>query len=178
MNIKQLIKDNKFLYYPKTQEYRSIVSLDKNDLNYCLVGGGFVRRIDINNEDFIQDIKKGNIQFISKIPTKFKKIKLYHDHWNDQFIYGYVNLNHRWNGWFCPLVELNQIKRFNTIQKHNDSNENTDLFKIINDNQISIIDFNDQEEIIIDSEDLIINGKIKKVFDVSLGWTWSGDYES
>jgi len=175
MNIKQLIKDNNFLYYPQNDEYRSIVSLDKNDLNFCSVGGGFVKRIDINNQDFIENIKKGNIQFVNKIPTNFTKIKLFHDHWNGQYIYGYVNLKNRWNGWFCPLVELSQIKRFNTIQKNNDSNLSTDLFKIINDNQISIIDFNDEEEIIINSEDLIINGKVKKVFDISLGWTWSGD---
>jgi len=72
-----------------------------------------------------------------------------------------------------PMVNLANIKRFNTIQKHNDCKEDTDLFKIISEDKISIIDFNEREEIIIESQLIKVNNKDVKVFDLSLGWTWS-----
>jgi len=177
--LRKTINNTKFLYHTKYDIYDEIVKLDKNKLSICKQGGGFVKSIDITDQDFLNDVDKGNIKFVHEVPPQFEIINVFHDHWNDQYIRAYVNLRHRWNGWFCPLVELSQIKRFNTIQKHNGCKEDTDLFKIINDNQISIIDFNDKEEIIIDSEDFNLfkhhNGKKIKVFDISLGWTWSGE---
>ena len=170
--LRKKIKDNNFLHYPESDEYRSIVSLDKNKLQYCFVGGGFVRSIDITSEDFLKDIDDGNITFVKNIPLEYSKVKVFHDHWNNQFINAYTTVQ-RWNGWAMPMVNLTNVKRFNTIQKHNDCKEDTDLFKIISEDKISIIDFNEREEIIIESQLIKVNNKDVKVFDLSLGWTWS-----
>jgi len=170
--LRKTINSNRFLFYPKLNLYREIVQLDKNKLSVCNLGGGFVKSIDITDQKFLDDIDNGTIVFKLTIPFEFEKVKVFHDHWDDQFIYAYTTVQ-RWNGWAMPFVELSQIKKFNKIQKHNDCKEDTDLFKIISDDQISIIDFNDKEETIIDRQSIIVNGKTKKVFDISLGWTWS-----
>lgn len=170
--LRKTINNNRFLFYPKLNLYREIVQLDKNKLSVCNQGGGFVKSIDITDQKFLDDIDNGNIVFKLTIPFEFEKVKVFHDHWNDQFITAYTTIQ-KWNGWSMPFVELSQIKKFNKIQKHNDCKEDTDLFKIISEDQISIIDFNDKEETIIDSQGIIVNGQTKKVFDISLGWTWS-----
>ena len=170
--LRKKIKDNNFLFYPKINLYREIRQLDKNKLSVCNQGGGFVKSVDITNEDFLKDIDDGIITFVKNIPLEYSKVKVCHDHWYTQYINAYTTVQ-RWNGWAMPMVNLSNIKRFNTIQKHNDCKEPTDLFKIISEDKISIIDFNDREETIIESQTIIVNGKTKKVFDLSLGWTWS-----
>ena len=170
--LRKKIKDNNFLFYPKINLYREIRQLDKNKLSVCNQGGGFVKSVDITNEDFLKDIDDGIITFVKNIPLEYSKVKVFHDHWNNQFINAYTTVQ-RWNGGAMPMVNLANIKRFNTIQKHNDCKEPTDLFKIISEDKISIIDFNDREETIIESQLIKVNGKDVKVFDLSLGWTWS-----
>ena len=177
--LRKTINNNRFLFYPKLNLYRQIVQLDKNKLSICPQGGGFVKSIDITDEKFLEDIDNGTIVFKLTIPFEFKKVKFYHDHWIADnridlayYIEGYAS-EYKWNGWSMPMVELNQIKKFNEIQKKTLDSEPTSIFKIISDDTISIIDFNEREEIIIDRQSIIVNGKTKKVFDISLGWTWS-----
>ena len=177
--LRKTINNNRFLFYPKLNLYRQIVKLDKNKLSICPQGGGFVKSIDITDEKFLEDIDNGTIVFKLTIPFEFKKVKFYHDHWIADnridlayYIEGYAS-EYKWNGWSMPMVELNQIKKFNEIQKKTLDSEPTSIFKIISDDTISIIDFNEREEIIIDRQSIIVNGKTKKVFDISLGWTWS-----
>jgi len=170
--LRKKIKDNNFLFYPKINLYREIRQLDKNKLSVCNQGGGFVKSVDITNEDFLKDVDDGIITFVKNIPLEYSKVKVFHDHWNNQFINAYTTVQ-RWNGWAMPMVNLTNVKRFNTIQKHNDCKEDTDLFKIISEDKISIIDFNEREEIIIESQLIKVNNKDVKVFDLSLGWTWS-----
>ena len=186
--LRKTINNNRFLFYPKLNLYREIVQLDKNKLSVCNQGGGFVKSINITDQKFLDDIDNGDIVFKLTMPFEFKKVKLFHDHWLgdneisgerelDHFIEGYVTTQ-KWNGWSLPSVELDQIKKFNEIQKLTDCKEDTDLFKIISDDKISIIDFNEREEIIIESDEIKVDGKTKKVFDISLGWTWSEVFDA
>jgi len=186
--LRKTINNNRFLFYPKLNLYREIVQLDKNKLSVCNQGGGFVKSIDITDEKFLEDIDNGTIVFKLTIPFEYKKVKLFHDHWLgdneingerelDHFIEGYVTIQ-KWNGWSLPYVELDQIKKFNEIQKLTEYYFDHSTFKIINDNKISIIDFNEREEIIIESQEIKVDGKTKKVFDISLGWTWSEVFDA
>ena len=175
--LRKTINSNRFLFYPKLNLYRQIVQLDKNKLSVCNQGGGFVKSIDITDEKFLEDIDNGTIVFKLTIPFEYKKVKLFHDHWLDDtgikhFIEGYTTIQ-RWNGWSVPMVELDQIKEFNEIQKLTEYYFDHSTFKIINDDKISIIDFNEREEIIIESQEIKVDGETKKVFDLALGWTWS-----
>ena len=175
--LRKTINNNRFLFYPKLNLYRQIVQLDKNKLSVCNQGGGFVKSINITDEKFLEDIDNGTIVFKLTIPFEYKKVKLFHDHWLDDigikhFIEGYTTIQ-RWNGWSVPMVELDQIKEFNEIQKLTEYYFDHSTFKIINDDKISIVDFNEREEIIIESQEIKVDGETKKVFDVALGWTWS-----
>ena len=181
--LRKTINNNRFLFYPKLNLYREIVQLDKNKLSVCNQGGGFVKSINITDQKFLDDIDNGDIVFKLTMPFEFKKVKLFHDHWLgdneisgerelDHFIEGYVTTQ-KWNGWSLPSVELDQIKKFNEIQKKTLDNEPTSIFKIINEDNIEIKMFDEEEWIKIESENISVNNQTKKVFDISLGWTWS-----
>jgi len=184
MNIKELIKNNKYMCSSNNDHYMEITELKDNKMSICPQGGGFVKSIDINNQSFINDVKNEKIKFTNSFPMKWKKVKLYHDHWLsdsvnengeytiEHYIEGYVT-NHKWNGWSIPMVELDQIKKFNQIQKKTMDGEPTSIFKIIDDENISIRDFNEDEIITLERSEFSVNGKTIKAFDVSMGWTWS-----
>lgn len=169
--IRKQVKNNSYLFLKKSDIYLEINNEQKNKLQCSPVGGGFVKNVDITSFDFLLDYEKGNIKFVNEIPRSFEKMKLFHDHWNDNYIEGYVDPIHRWNGWFCPLVELDQIRKFNDIQKSTQMSDDYSLFKIIDEDTISITDINENDVITIKSQKL----KDKKVFDISLGWTWSAE---
>jgi len=175
--LRKTINNNRFLFYPKLNLYRQIVQLDKNKLSVCNQGGGFVKSIDITDEKFLEDIDNGTIVFKLTIPFEYKKVKLFHDHWLDDtgikhFIEGYTTIQ-RWNGWSMPMVELDQIEKFNEIQKKTLDSEPTSIFKIIDEDSIQIKMFDEDDWIGIEAEYIDVNGQTKKVFDISLGWTWS-----
>ena len=177
--LRKTINNNRFLFYPKLNLYRQIVQLDKNKLSVCNQGGGFVKSIDITDEKFLEDIDNGTIVFKLTIPFEYKKVKFYHDHWIADnridiayYIEGYAS-EHKWNGWSIPMVELDQIEKFNEIQKKTLDSEPTSIFKIINEDNIEIKMFDEDDWLKIEAEHIDVNGKTKKVFDISLGWTWS-----
>jgi hypothetical protein len=184
MNIKELIKNNKYMCSSNNDHYMEITELKDNKMSICPQGGGFVKSIDINNKSFIDDVRNEKIKFTNSMPMIWKKVKLFHDHWLsdsvnengeytiEHYIEGYVT-NHKWNGWSIPMVELDQIKKFNQIQKKTMDGEPTSIFKIIDDENISIRDFNEDEIITLERSEFNVNGKTIKAFDVSLGWTWS-----
>ena len=184
MNIRELIKNNKFMCTSNNDHYMEITELKDNKMSICPQGGGFVKSIDINNQSFIDDVVSEKIKFTNSFPMEWKKVKLYHDHWVsdnvnkngvytiEHYIEGYVT-NHKWNGWSIPMVELDQIKKFNEIQKKTNSITDHELFKIIDDENISIRDFNEDDIVTIERSEFNVNGKTIKAFDVSLGWTWS-----
>jgi len=184
MNIKELIKNNKYMCSSNNDHYMEITELKDNKLSICPQGGGFVKSIDINNQSFIDDVRNEKIKFTNSFPMKWKKVKLFHDHWLsdsvnengeytiEHYIEGYVT-NHKWNGWSIPMVELDQIKKFNEIQVKTEYRDDFAIFKIIDDENISIRDFNEDEIITLERSEFSVNGKTIKAFDVSLGWTWS-----
>jgi hypothetical protein len=173
--LSELIKNNKYMCTSDNTNYMEITELKDNKLSICPQGGGFVKSIDINNQSFIDDVRNEKIKFTNSFPMKWKKVKLYHDHWveGNHYIEGYVT-NHKWNGWSMPKIELDQVVKFNKIQSLTDCDYEHSIFRIGNDeNKIYIVDFNEGDETIVESELINIDGKNLKVFDVSLGWTWS-----
>ena len=81
MNIKELIKNNKFMCTSNNDHYMEITELKDNKMSICPQGGGFVKSIDINNQSFIDDVVSKKIKFTNSFPMEWKKVKLYHDHW-------------------------------------------------------------------------------------------------
>tara|TARA_R100001163_G_scaffold43340_1_gene32706 strand:- start:23 stop:628 length:606 start_codon:yes stop_codon:yes gene_type:complete len=186
MNIKELIKNNKFMCTSNNDYYMEITELKDNKMSICPQGGGFVKSIDINNQSFIDDVVSKKIKFTNDMPMIWKKVKLYHDHWLsdetvevngrvkiEHYIEGYVT-NHKWNGWSIPMVQLDQIVKFNEIQEKTLDSEPSSIFKIIvKDSIICIKMFDEDEWVTIESSEINVDGKKLKVFDISLGWTWS-----
>ena len=181
MNIKELIKNNKYLCNSDNKNFMEIRGLKDNKLSICNQGGGFVKTIDIDNGSFINDIVNEKIKFTNNMPLEWKRVKLYFDHFLVKekeeyklkyFIEGYVTIN-KWNGWSMPMVELDQIKKFNEIQKKTSDSKDYTSFKIIDDKNISYRDENEEDIITIERSEFECNGKTIKAFDVSNGWTWS-----
>ena len=184
MNIKELIKNNKYMCTSENTNYYEITKLEDEKMYICPQGGGFVKSINVNDKKFIDSVRNEKIKFTNSFPMKWKKVKLFHDHWLsnetdengissiEYYIEGYVT-DHKWNGWSIPMVELDQIKKFNEIQKKTNSITDHELFKIIDDKNISIKDFNENDIVTIERSEFNCNGKTIKAFNVSLGWTWS-----
>jgi hypothetical protein len=181
--IRQLIKKNKYLFKKEKNRYFDINKFEKNKLSINPQGGGFVQSVDITDQNFINDFKNEKIIFKNELPMVYKKVKLWHDHWLsdnhvngerdiEHFIVGYVH-EYKWNGWSMPMVELDQIEKFNEIQKKTLDSEPTSIFKIIDEDSIQIKMFDEDDWIGIEAEYIDLNGQTKKVFDISLGWTWS-----
>ena len=182
--IRKKIKASK--YFLRENNYYDISSFKNNILSICPQGGGFVKFIDVTKKSFINDFKKGKFNFKNDMPFVWKKVKLFHDHWLvdnspigydgnlplKYFIEGYVT-THKWNGWSIPMVEIDQIEKFNEIQKKTMDSQSSSIFKIIDKNNISIRMFDEDEWVTIESSEINVDGKKLKVFDVSLGWTWS-----
>ena len=181
--IRQLIKTNKYLFKKEKNRYFDINKFEKNKLSINPQGGGFVQSVDITDQNFINDFKNEKIIFKNELPMVYKKVKFYHDHWLsdnhvngerdiEHFIEGYT-CDYKWNGWSIPMVELDQIEKFNKIQKETLDSEPTSIFKIIDEDSIQIKMFDEDDWIGIEAEYIDVNGQTKKVFDISLGWTWS-----
>ena len=104
MNIKELIKNNKYICNSDNKNYMEITEFKDNKISICPQGGGFVKSIDIDNGKFIDDVVSEKIKFTNDMPMEWKKVKLYHDHWLsdsvnengeytiEHYIEGYVNL--------------------------------------------------------------------------------------
>ena len=177
-------KINSSKYFLRENNYYDISSFKNNILSICPQGGGFVKFIDVTKKSFINDFKKGKFNFKNDMPFVWKKVKLFHDHWLsdktdengiatiEHYIEGYVT-THKWNGWSIPMVEIDQIEKFNEIQKKTMDGQSSSIFKVIDKNNISIRMFDEDEWVTIESSQINVDSKKLKVFDVSLGWTWS-----
>ena len=177
--IRKLIKTNKYLFKKEKNRYFDISNFEKNKLSVCPQGGGFVQSVDITDQKFINDFKNEKVVFKNELPMVYKKVKLYHDHWIADnridlahYIEGYVT-EHKWNGWSIPMVDLDQIKKFNKIQKKTLDSEPSSIFKIIDNDSIQIKMFDEDDWTTIEFSLIPVNNEVLKVFDVSLGWTWS-----
>ena len=172
--IRQAIKTSKYFYNNESKRYFDISKFEGNKLSICPQGGGFVKSIDITDQNFVNDFKNNKFEFTNQMPFVWKKVKLFHDHWIEgkHFIEGYVT-EHKWNGWSIPMVELDQIKKFNEIQKKTMDSEPSSIFKIIDNDNIQIKMFDEEDWTTIEFSLIPVKGEVIKVFDVSLGWTWS-----
>lgn len=172
--IRQAIKSSKYFYNNENKRYYDISKFEGNKLSICPQGGGFVGSLDITNQSFIKRFLDNKIEFTNQMPFVWKKVKLFHDHWIEgkHFIKGYVT-EHKWNGWSIPMVELDQIEKFNEIQKKTLDSEASSIFKIIDEDSIQIKMFDEDEWVGIEASHIDVNNETIKTFDVSLGWTWS-----
>ncbi len=183
--IRQAIKSSKYFYNNENKRYYEISKFEGNKLSICPQGGGFVGSLNITDQSFIKRFLDNKIEFTNQMPFVWKKVKLFHDHWLsndtvevngkvkiDYFIEGYVT-EHKWNGWSIPMVELDQIEKFNKIQKKTLDSEASSIFKIIDEDSIQIKMFDEDEWVGIEASHIDVNNETIKAFDVSLGWTWS-----
>jgi len=182
--IRQAIKSSKYFYNNENKRYYDISKLEGNKLSISPQGGGFVGSLDITNQSFIKRFLDNKIEFTNQMPFVWKKVKLFHDHWLsdktdengiatiEHYIEGYVT-EHKWNGWSIPMVELDQIEKFNKIQKKTLDSEPSSIFKIIDNDSIQIKMFDEEDWTTIEFSLIPVNNEVFKVFDISLGWTWS-----
>ena len=182
--IRQAIKSSKYFYNNENKRYYDISKLEGNKLSISPQGGGFVGSLDITTQSFINRFLNNKVEFTNQMPFVWKKVKLFHDHWLsdktdengiatiEHYIEGYVT-EHKWNGWSIPMVELDQIEKFNKIQKKTLDSEPSSIFKIIDNDSIQIKMFDEEDWTTIEFSLIPVNNEVFKVFDISLGWTWS-----
>ena len=182
--IRQAIKSSKYFYNNENKRYYDISKFEGNKLSISPQGGGFVGSLDITTQSFIKRFLDNKIEFTNQMPFVWKKVKLFHDHWLsdktdengiatiEHYIEGYVT-EHKWNGWSIPMVELDQIEKFNKIQKKTLDSEPSSIFKIIDNDSIQIKMFDEEDWTTIEFSLIPVNNEVFKVFDISLGWTWS-----
>ena len=162
--------------------YRSISEVKENRLFFTLMGGGFVQSFDLDNPKFVKEVEEGKVIFTDQPPKPiYKKVKLSLDSIGE--IIGYSLQERKWNGWSIVQVELDQVKKFNELAKKSGLGNNTTIFKIVDDDTLTIeeeIDFNEEtqstvyESKIIKSELIEVEGKKVKTFDLmSYNWCWS-----
>ena len=186
MNILEIIKDKKYLCNSDFSYYRNIEEVKNNKLYFCAYGGGFVKTISLENENFLNDIRDKKIIFTNEEPKEeFHFGKIYidaYDNYPKNFVEGYIH-NHRfWNGWNIVYMTLEGIKKHNELIKNSPFySDNLDTkeefnptFHIINDDTIILYD---QEEeggkVEIKSTEILFEGKKIKVFNpFSMSWCW------
>ena len=189
MNIIEKIKSTKnkngvksYFCRPDFSAYNSISEVKDNRLFFTAMGGGFVHSIDLDNPKFIRDVEEGKIIFTDQPPKPiYKKVKLLLDSIGE--IIGYSLQERKWNGWSIVQVELDQVKKFNELSVESGLGNNTTIFKIIDDDTLTIeeeIDFNEEtqstvyETNTIKSVSIEVEGKKVKTFDLmSCNWCWS-----
>ena len=186
MNILEIIKDKKYLCNSDFSYYRNIEEVKNNKLYFCAYGGGFVKTISLENENFLNDVRDKKIIFTNEEPKEeFHFGKIYidsYDNYPKNFVEGYIH-NHRfWNGWNIVYMTLEGIKKHNELIKnspfYSDNLDNKEefnpTFHIINDDTIILYD---QEEeggkVEIKSTEILFEGKKIKVFNpFSMSWCW------
>ena len=87
------------------KDYYEISKFDRGyeGIEYCNLGGGFIKRIKIN-EAFMNDYKSGKIKFTNTLPSHYVYGKITLDDWREEkkYVMGYYNPIIRWNGWINP----------------------------------------------------------------------------
>lgn len=187
INILEIVTNKKYFYDTDTKSnYRNISEIKDNRLFFTNYGGGFVRSVSLENNDFVKAIEEKKITFTNDEPFDEYHIgKIYLECYEGgkpfDYVEGYISNNKFWNGWRIVNMTLEGIKKHNhlILQSNNFADLNNDpnspIFKIIDDDTIELKD--EEEEggkIIIKSHELIHEGKKIKVFDpCSMGWCWS-----
>ena len=79
MNIKELIKNNKYICNSDNKNYMEITKVDweDNKISICPQGGGFVKSINIDNGKFIDDVVGEFNFFTNNIINKLSIVYIY-----------------------------------------------------------------------------------------------------
>ena len=184
-NLIKNIEENKFFRVGDT--FYDIDKIENDHLIFCTFGGGFQTKISLNDKKLNKDFYNGDLTFFEKVPYIYQSVELYLEGWKENENLKAYNLKfHNWNGWSHCYAPLDQVIKFNEYQKNSEHGlanglyEDTDIFKIIDDETITIKEYeqleaNKMELITIKSDIINYNGKdIKpKVFDLmSANWCW------
>ena len=111
MNLTKDLKKNFMVIGGK--DYYEISKFDRGyeGIEYCNLGGGFIKRIKIN-EAFMNDYKSGKIKFTNTLPSHYVYGKITLDDWREEkkYVMGYYNPIIRWNGWINPYFTWDTCK--------------------------------------------------------------------
>ena len=111
MNLTKDLKKNFMVIGGK--DYYEISKFDRGyeGIEYCNLGGGFIKRIKIN-EAFMNDYKSGKIKFTNSLPSNYVYGKITLDDWREEkkYVMGYYNPIIRWNGWINPYFTWDTCK--------------------------------------------------------------------
>ena len=110
----QIIRDlrKKFMVIGSDWYELSKFNSDYEGIEYCNLGGGFLRRITMNDA-FFDDYESGKIRFTNKIPSQFIYGKICCEGMDLKFVKGYYNPIVRWNGWINPYFTWEACKEIN-----------------------------------------------------------------
>tara|TARA_Y100001938_G_scaffold81855_1_gene112855 strand:- start:624 stop:1151 length:528 start_codon:yes stop_codon:yes gene_type:complete len=95
------------------KEYYELSKFDRgyDGIEYCNLGGGFLKRIKINDA-FMNDYESGKIKFTNSLPSHYIYAKITLDDWREEkkYVKGYYNPIIRWNGWINPYFTWDTCK--------------------------------------------------------------------
>ena len=184
-NLIKNIEENKFFRVGET--FYDIDKIENDHIVFCTFGGGFMTKVSLNDKRLNKDFYNGDLTFFKKVPYIYQLVELYLEGWQENENLKAYNLKyHNWNGWSHCYAPLDQVLKFNEYQKNSEHGlanglyEGTDIFKIIDNDTITIKEYEtyeyDKMELITIKSDIInYNGAdiSPKVFDLmSANWCW------
>ena len=112
MNLTKDLKKNFMVIGDK--DYYEISKFDRGykGIEFCNLGGGFIKRIKIN-ETFMNDYENGKIKFTNSLPTHYIYGKISCEGMDLKYVMGYYNPVIRWNGWINPFFTWETCKQIN-----------------------------------------------------------------
>lgn len=172
MDLRKDLKKNFMVIGGKN--YYEISKFDRGyeGIEYCNLGGGFIKRIKIN-EAFMNDYESGKIKFTNSLPSNYVYGKITIDGWREEnkYVKGYYNPIIRWNGWINPFFTWETCKQVN-----NNCHDDDLLFKFydeeVNGKQIKTLEYCNQHD--CEAPFVIPSQKINgiEVYDCGLGICW------
>jgi hypothetical protein len=180
MNIMEIVKDKKYFCNSDLTHFKNISEIKENRIYFTPYGGGFVHSVNLDNENFIKDVKDKKIIFTNDPPKEeYKYGKIYIDvygNYPNNFVMGYIDKNRFWNGWRIVEMTLEGIKKHNSLIKKNglEYGEFNPTFKIIDEDTIELTDPEEEGgKVTIKSGEITFEGEKIKVFNpCSMGWCW------
>lgn len=111
----KLMKDiKKNFMVLNNKDYYEISKFDRGNegIEYCNLGGGFIKRLKFNDA-FLKDYGKGKIKFTNSIPTHYIYGKISCEGMDLKYVMGYYNPVIRWNGWINPFFTWETCQQIN-----------------------------------------------------------------
>ena len=169
----KLMKDiKKNFMVLNNKDYYEISKFDRGyeGLEYCNLGGGFIKRIKFNDA-FLKDYGKGKIKFTNSLPSHYIYGKICCEGMDLKYVMGYYNPVIRWNGWINPFFTWETCKQINNAC----TDENL-LFRFydeeVNGKQVKTLEYCNQYD--CETPYIIPSQKINgiEVYDCGLGICW------